>query len=220
MSSMHIPERLRGFEWHDLPVDEIAICSAKLVVTVTPYAEESGEYRTFLLVLEEPEQVTMAVAGTLAAADLKNIELASLDVTEAEGDVLSGAITFLPGSAGVWTIGFRGARWSLAENTSDGHRAERADTIEPPPGVWIFNGNNSPFPSAVFLSLAAAEAWIQLHGLSGTLTEYPVGVSAYDWAVQAGHFQPTKERHRSAQFVASFSSGVQRHFHYDNGLRG
>lgn len=217
---MHTPERLRDFEWHDLPVDEIAICSGKLVVTVTPYSEEPREYRTVRLVLDEPAQVIMTISGTLAAADLNNIEVASLTVTDADGDMLSGAIRFLPGEAGVWTISFRGARWSLLESgASGGSVVDRSDLTERPT-VWVFNGNNSAFPSAIFPTSAAAEAWIRLHSLSGTLTEYPLGIGAYDWAVQAGHFKPDKEKHRSAQFIASFTSGAQSHLHYENGSHG
>jgi len=203
---MNIPDGLRSFEWHDLPVDEIAICSGKVVVTVSPYIDELSEYRTWCLVLEEPDEVVLAIAGTLASADLKNIEVASLNISHADADVLSGAITFLPGSAGVWTIHFRGARWSLV----------RAAT---PPTMWVFNGDNSTFPGAVFPSSEAAESWIRLHSLSGTLTEYPVGVGAYDWAIEGGHFKPTKEKHKSAHFIGSFTAGAQTHFHYEDGSR-
>ena len=217
---MNKPDRLRDFEWHDLPVDEIAICSGKLVVSVSPYVEEAGEYRTCDLVLEEPDELIVAIAGTLAARDLKNIEVASLSLSHVDADLLSGAITFLPGSAGVWTLQFRNARWALVDTAMSGcSRAGGADLTYTTPTVWLFNGSNSPFASAVFPSSEAAESWIRLHGLSGTLTEYPVGVAAYDWAVEAGHFRPTKATHKTARFIGSFTSGAQRHFHYEDGSR-
>nr|WP_225552773.1 hypothetical protein [Sphingobacterium bovistauri] len=44
--------------------------------------------------------------------------------------------------------------------------------------IYVFNGNNAAFPSAVFSSYKKAEKWIQLHQLSGTLTVYPLDISA------------------------------------------
>jgi hypothetical protein len=85
--------------------------------------------------------------------------------------------------------------------------------------VWVFNGANSMFPSAVFTTRRAAEEWISLYKLSGTLTEYPVDISAYDWAVTNGYFRPTKEHHREAQWIQRFTSIRQEHHHYENGER-
>lgn len=80
--------------------------------------------------------------------------------------------------------------------------------------VWVFNGAGATFPSAVFSSLEAAEAWIKLHGLKGTLTAYPLDESAYDWAIRMGYFKPKSAAHRSPEFIQKFSSASQEHFHY------
>jgi hypothetical protein len=86
--------------------------------------------------------------------------------------------------------------------------------------VWIFTGSQehqrSIFPSGVFSTRAAAEEWIAQHGLSGTLTMYRVDVGAYDWAVQNGHFRPTKPHHSTPDFIGHFSGG-DIHFHYESG---
>lgn len=52
--------------------------------------------------------------------------------------------------------------------------------------VWIFNGVGGRFPSAVFADKASATRWISENRLTGTLTEYPVGISVFDWAVSKG----------------------------------
>lgn len=80
--------------------------------------------------------------------------------------------------------------------------------------VWVFNGPNNQFPSAVFTSRGLAEAWIGRHNLRGTLTAYPLNVSAYDWAVGSGYFEPRGEGQTRPEFIANFSSAHQRHYHY------
>ena len=49
--------------------------------------------------------------------------------------------------------------------------------------VWVFVGEGASLPSGVFASSEAAALWIARHGLTGLLTEYPLGEGAYDWAV-------------------------------------
>ena len=83
------------------------------------------------------------------------------------------------------------------------------------PSVWVFNGPRTGFPSGVFHTKDEAEAWIQANGLSGTLTQYPVGLGVYDWAVQEGYFKPKKPEHATPEFIQSFSSATQPHEHYD-----
>jgi hypothetical protein len=85
--------------------------------------------------------------------------------------------------------------------------------------VWIFTGPKALFPSGVFTSRESAERWIQQHGLSGTLTAYPVNVGAYDWAVDNGRFAPKGAEQRSPEFIQRFSSASQEHYHYENGRR-
>ncbi|MCG8294644.1 DUF7710 domain-containing protein [Pseudomonas entomophila] len=83
--------------------------------------------------------------------------------------------------------------------------------------VWVFNGAEGRFPSAVFLELGDAEEWIKNNGLSGVLTKYPVGISVYDWAVENGHFRIKNEKEKSSAFIQKFSSAAQEHFHFENG---
>jgi hypothetical protein len=82
-------------------------------------------------------------------------------------------------------------------------------------GVWVFNGLRAKFPSAVFTDRHSAEAWIRQHGLSGTLTKYPLNSGVYDWAVQNGLFAPKKAEHSAAEFVASFTTASMEHYHYE-----
>jgi hypothetical protein len=86
------------------------------------------------------------------------------------------------------------------------------------PTVWIFNGARSNFPSGVFSQRELAEAWIKKHLLTGTLTRYPVDISAYDWAISKGFFTVSKDEQRDAAFIQKFSSASQEHYHYEDGV--
>ena len=83
--------------------------------------------------------------------------------------------------------------------------------------IWIFTGPKAQFPAGVFTQRKTAELWIRQHGLSGTLTAYPVDVGAFDWAVSAGHFAPKRDDQRSAEFIQRFSSASQEHYHFEHG---
>ncbi len=82
--------------------------------------------------------------------------------------------------------------------------------------VWTFNGLNAYFPCAVFRTQDEAVAWIRQHKLSGTLTEYPVGISCYDWAIKYTRWRPTKPHHSRAECIQRFSPSL-RHFHFEDG---
>ena len=43
--------------------------------------------------------------------------------------------------------------------------------------VWIFNGESSHLPNAVFLNLELAEKWIREKAVSGILTAYPLDIA-------------------------------------------
>ena len=86
--------------------------------------------------------------------------------------------------------------------------------------VWIFNGMQSSFPSGVFKTKETAEAWISKFSLTGTLTEYPVDVGMYDYAIAEGHFEPQKPEHSTALFIGKFTGGGIDHFHYEDGMEG
>jgi hypothetical protein len=83
--------------------------------------------------------------------------------------------------------------------------------------VWVFCGTKATSPSGVFQTKEEAESWIRANRLSGTLTLYPVGIGAYNWAVQEGLFKPKKAEHSLPSFIQSFTSASQEHYHYEDG---
>jgi len=85
--------------------------------------------------------------------------------------------------------------------------------------VWIFVAPNAVFPSGVFARLEDAEGWIAKHELTGVLTEYPVGVGVFDWAIANGKFKPKPEKRLDAKFIGQFTTALMRHNHYENGCR-
>jgi hypothetical protein len=84
--------------------------------------------------------------------------------------------------------------------------------------VWVFNSDSARFPSGVFRSRPLAEAWILRHHLTGVLTQYPVDVGVYDWAVQEALFVPKRPEQESAKFIGAFTSAHQSHSHFEDGL--
>jgi len=86
--------------------------------------------------------------------------------------------------------------------------------------VWVFTGTRAQFPAGVFRGRETAERWIRQHGLTGTLTAYPVDVGVYDWAVTAGYFSPRQDDQRASEFIQRFSSASQEHYHYEHGNMG
>lgn len=83
--------------------------------------------------------------------------------------------------------------------------------------VWVFVADGGRFPGAVFDNRELADEWILRHRLTGVLTEYPLNIGAYDWAIERGFFLPKKEEHNTAEFIGRFSSASQEHFHYEDG---
>lgn len=84
--------------------------------------------------------------------------------------------------------------------------------------VWLFNGETSHFPSAVFLSFTRALNWIERYSLTGTLTRYPLDKSVFDWAVENDFYQPNSTcRKCGPKTVANFSSAYLEHFHFKDG---
>jgi hypothetical protein len=86
--------------------------------------------------------------------------------------------------------------------------------------VWIFQGEGAPFAAGVFYSERDGLTWANERGVTGILTEYPVGDGCYDIAVRDGHFRPSKPHHGTPAHVARFSPGWTRHVHIDPGERG
>src|SRR5512147_859701 len=85
--------------------------------------------------------------------------------------------------------------------------------------LWVFNGARSSFPSGVFTSIKEAEVRISQHGLTGTLTAYPVDELVYDWAIANSLFEPRKEDQCSTEFIQKFTTASQEHYHYENGVK-
>ena len=86
--------------------------------------------------------------------------------------------------------------------------------------IWVFNGSGAQFPSGVFSSREAASNWISKHRLTGVLTCYPIDEGVYDWATRTGLFEPKRDKHHSPEFIGAFSSAMQQHVHFENGLAG
>ena len=84
--------------------------------------------------------------------------------------------------------------------------------------VWIFHGVSGRFSSGVFSEREIANSWIKENKLTGVLTQYPVDKGVFDWAVSEGLFKPEADKHASSEFIGSFSSASQNHFHYENGV--
>jgi len=84
--------------------------------------------------------------------------------------------------------------------------------------IWVFNGVGGRFPGGVFTDVGRAEAWIAEHGLTGTLTAYPVDVGVYDWAVAEGLFRSRKPHQASPEFIGRFTTASMEHRHYEGGM--
>ncbi len=82
--------------------------------------------------------------------------------------------------------------------------------------MWILNCGGT-FPAGVFDSKENAEKVIKKHGLSGTLTKYPINHTVYDWCTENEFFKPKSEFHQTPEFIGSFSSAYQEHYHYEEG---
>ncbi|MFN3151432.1 hypothetical protein [Bremerella sp.] len=91
---------------------------------------------------------------------------------------------------------------------------EQAET----PHIWVFNGEQSAFPSGAFSTRELAERWIGQHKLTGMLTAYPLDQGAYQWAIEQGVFTPTKDYQHEAKFIGRFTSAALEHYHYEDGI--
>jgi hypothetical protein len=85
--------------------------------------------------------------------------------------------------------------------------------------IWVFNGDKSRFSSGVFSSQEKAEESIAKHKLSGILTEYPIDILVYEWAIINEYFKPKHDYHTTPKYKQSFTSLRQEHFHYEDGER-
>lgn len=85
--------------------------------------------------------------------------------------------------------------------------------------VWVFHGEEARFASGVFATAEDGLAWIERHALTGVLTQYRVGVGAYDDAVTRGRFTPSRQHHGTPKHIAQFSPGYD-HIHVIDGRVG
>jgi hypothetical protein len=56
--------------------------------------------------------------------------------------------------------------------------------------------------------------------LTGYLSEYPIGISVYDWAIELGYHKPKYESQKSVEHIQKFGSSLLRHEHYFKGELG
>lgn len=84
--------------------------------------------------------------------------------------------------------------------------------------VWVFHGANGRFSSGVFTTRELAENWINQYSLTGVLTEYPLDISVYDWALRANFFTIKNEAQSQPEFIQKFTTAIQEHYHYENGV--
>lgn len=80
--------------------------------------------------------------------------------------------------------------------------------------IWIFSGQDSWTPTAVFDTFEEADKWIRANNLKGYLSEYPIGISVYDWAVQLGLHKPKYQSQISPEHIQKFGSSFLKHTHY------
>jgi hypothetical protein len=83
--------------------------------------------------------------------------------------------------------------------------------------LYVFNGNNSVFPSGLFTEHELAVNWIKLNKLSGVLNVYPVNIGLYDWAIENNLFAIKNDNQRKPSFIERFSCAELEHYHFDNG---
>ncbi len=84
--------------------------------------------------------------------------------------------------------------------------------------VFVFNGENSHFPSAIFSNKDKAIEWIKHNNANGVLTKYPIYESIYDWALSNNYFKPKNDLQKSSKFKSNFSSAYLEHYHFENGV--
>ncbi len=90
----------------------------------------------------------------------------------------------------------------------------------PDKNVWVFCSSKVRFPGGVFSTLELAETWIKENHLSGLLTAHPVDEGCFDWAMRMNLITGrARDRKDDPNFVGSFTTASQEHFHYDSGER-
>lgn len=107
--------RLDAFEWHDLSVTSIAVTERGFELSVAPWVEELACERLCCLRVSDAEVLSLDLGGALSLRELRALEVSSFVYTLAPTGRLTGTLRILPGGAGLWTISFADARWSLED---------------------------------------------------------------------------------------------------------
>lgn len=92
------------------------------------------------------------------------------------------------------------------------------DVDQGTPWVWVFQADAVDRQVEVFSSEAGGRRFIAENGLTGVLTAYPLGRLPYEWALEAGVFEPPRRREIDASFIGGYVDGRQWHGHFVGGL--
>lgn len=82
--------------------------------------------------------------------------------------------------------------------------------------IWVFHGTGAQFSSGVFKNKGLAEESIRVNKLSGVLSEYPIDILCYDYAIEHNYFTPSKPDHFEPKIKQRFSPPLD-HYHYEEG---
>jgi hypothetical protein len=101
------------FEWHDLPLDRIAITERGVTIDVRPFNDDADRYEQATLLLLDADAIDFDVRGKLSLKDLRDREIADFDVKESEPGRITGSLGILFSGTGYWTIRVTNALWQL-----------------------------------------------------------------------------------------------------------
>ncbi|RZJ50569.1 MAG: hypothetical protein EOO19_02895 [Chryseobacterium sp.] len=83
--------------------------------------------------------------------------------------------------------------------------------------ILVFVGEEANLPSGIFTTLEKAKEYIEKYSLSGTLTQFPLDIGIYDWAIQEDFFSVKNEYQKESKFIQRFSCASMEHFHFEDG---
>lgn len=80
--------------------------------------------------------------------------------------------------------------------------------------LWIIQSCENQNIIGCFTEKQAAEKHIHQHQLKCTLTQYPIDISVYDWAIAHQYWTPKSDLQKSSKFKERFNSAYLDHDHY------
>jgi hypothetical protein len=101
------------FEWHDLPVDRIAIMERGVTVDFRPFDDDANRYEPATLTLLDADAIEFDIQGKLLLKDLADLEIKDFDVEESAPGRITGSLGILCGGGGYWTVRVTNAVWQL-----------------------------------------------------------------------------------------------------------